>query len=677
MASPSGGNLYREVIEDGQVRVDNSQSSFGSLSQVDDAVRDLLLHPNEIGRCRENPLTHKGKRIQLAKMLLLIIIPIISLAVLAGIDLHGIAFNNRLNVEVRNVIRFSRDIGVLLSCLQRERDMVALFVSAISPEQDSFVTATYPQTDEALDELRDWPVKTYIVEELPFFRQKEDFKGYLSQHRHNLHRSNTTAYKEIDFYTDVLQIFIDWLYDSVGNSNGHGLWQTLVSYQLLIVSNVDIGIARTLGSIFFARGGFSSFNDYVWYLAKNDVGTWNFEASKKYSPLINSLYDEFQTTMDANFTSTIDDLRQEILDNAVDGLEPNFEAATRWFDSMTVYINILESMQKKMANQILQRLESDLDNDTSSIAVSICLVVIVIVTCPLILRAFWSLTTDIQNYALNLASQTKALNKQRKKSNWLLYSLLPKTVAAELMLKRSVKPSFYEYVTLLFCDLVGFGRICTQSTPNEVVEMVNGLYIVFDSCIENYDVYNAETLGGTFMLASGIPNRNGDKHVAEIASVSLDIVHHISLLEVPHKPQSGFRVRIGFHTGPVVAGVVGLDIPRYCIFGKTVTMASRMQSTGLSSRIQVSDASYMALLELGGFYLMKRKDTVSHSSFPQTYWLVSRDDFKTKQLTPEFRGGYHELKYMYEHMYAQSYTGRIQYRQGRLDKHTKPWLTEY
>ncbi|XP_022098629.1 uncharacterized protein LOC110983582 [Acanthaster planci] len=580
MASPGGGNLYREVVEDGQIRVDNSQSSFGSLSQVDDTVRDLLLHPNEIGRCRENPLTEKGKRIQLAKMLLLIIIPIVSLAVLAGIDLHGIALGNRLNVEVRNVIRFSRDIGVLLSCLQRERDMVALFVSAISPDQDSFVTATFPQTDEALDELKDWPVETYVVKELPYFRHKEDFKEYLAHHRRNLHRSNTTVYDEIDFYTDILQIFIDWLYDSIGNSNGHGLWQTLVSYQLLIVSNVDIGIARTLGSIFFARGKFYSFDDYVWYLSKNDVGTWNFEASKRYSPLINSFYKDLVTTMDENFVTTITNLRQEILDHAVDGLQPNFEAATLWFDSMTVYINILESMQSKMADEILLRLESDLDNDTSSIAVSICLVVIVIITCPVILRAFWSLTTDIQNYALNLASQTKALNKQRKKSNWLLYSLLPKSLAADLMMKKPAAPSHFDEATVMFCDLEGLGYICSQSSPNEVVEMMNGLYLVFDSCIDQYDVHSVETLSGTFLLASGVPNHNGTKHVSEISGLALDIVHHISLLEVPHKPFWGFKVRIGFHTGPVIAGVVGLDIPRFCLFGDTVTIASQMLTTG-------------------------------------------------------------------------------------------------
>lgn len=86
-----------------------------------------------------------------------------------------------------------------------------------------------------------------LWQELPFFREKNDFKENLEQHRQRLHHSNTTVYREIDFYTDMLQIFIDWLYESVGNSQGHGSWQILVAYQLLIVSNVDTGIERTLG----------------------------------------------------------------------------------------------------------------------------------------------------------------------------------------------------------------------------------------------------------------------------------------------------------------------------------------------------------------------------------------------------------------------------------------------
>lgn len=94
------------IAAGGRYTLAGRRFSFGSLSQVSDTIRDLLLHPNEIAKCRENPLTRQGKRIQLAKMLILISIPVFSLAILAVMDLHDIARDNIVNVEVRNVIRF-------------------------------------------------------------------------------------------------------------------------------------------------------------------------------------------------------------------------------------------------------------------------------------------------------------------------------------------------------------------------------------------------------------------------------------------------------------------------------------------------------------------------------------------------------------------------------------------
>ncbi|XP_022108254.1 uncharacterized protein LOC110988764 [Acanthaster planci] len=254
--------LLDKMVRD-QPQMTASISSFGSLSMLDQSVRKLLLHSNDVSKCRENPLTIKGKRIQLAKILLLVLVPIVSLAVLAVLDLQAIAQSNGVDIEIRNVIRFSRDIGVLLSRLQRERDMTALYVSVIGPQDIKFLTEIYPETDEAIDELQDWPVETSILNELPFFQRKSDFKMHLVEHRKSVTRSDTAVYDEVNFYTDILQIFIDWLYESIGNSEGNGLWQVLVAYQLLIVSNVETGIERTLGSVFFTLGGFERHEDYV------------------------------------------------------------------------------------------------------------------------------------------------------------------------------------------------------------------------------------------------------------------------------------------------------------------------------------------------------------------------------------------------------------------------------
>ncbi|XP_030838418.1 guanylate cyclase 2G-like [Strongylocentrotus purpuratus] len=354
-------------------------------------------------------------------------------------------------------------------------------------------------------------------------------------------------------------------------------------------------------------------------------------------------------------------MSKEILENSVESTQPNFEKATLWFDSMTVYIDILEKVQKDMADEILDRLEKELEDDTENIAVSIFLVLVVIIICPLTLRAIWSLTTVLQNYALTLAAQTKELNKEKKRSTYLLNAMLPPSVALRLMNTEGVNGELYESASVMFADIAGFSRLCGLSAPMEVVEMLNGLYLLFDSRIELYDVYKVETVNETYMLASGVPERY-DRHVCEIATATLDLRHHVNILEVPHKPHMKIRVRFGIHMGSLVAGVVGLKMPRYCLFGDTVNTASRMQTTGLPGQIHVSHKTYMGLLEWGGYSFVKRgKIDIRGKGTMYTYWLTGRDDFDILGLDVSARDHMGIQEHRYAHMYDQMYKGRVQF----------------
>lgn len=114
----------------------------------------------------------------------------------------------------------------------------------------------------------------------------------------------------------------------------------------------------------------------------------------------------------------------------------------------------------------------------------------------------------------------------------------------------------------------------------KVVTFLNDLYTCFDSCIENFDVYKVETIGDAYMVASGLPQRTGNKdHAGEIASMALNLLSRVKRFQVRHRPGDTLMLRAGIHSGPVCAGVVGLKMPRYCLFGDTINLASRMQST--------------------------------------------------------------------------------------------------
>lgn len=160
--------------------------------------------------------------------------------------------------------------------------------------------------------------------------------------------------------------------------------------------------------------------------------------------------------------------------------------------------------------------------------------------------------------------------------------------------------------------------------------------------LANHDVYKVETIGDAYMVSSGLPNRNGNRHAAEIANMSLNILSSVGTFEMRHMPDVPVRIRIGIHSGPCVAGVVGLTMPRYCLFGDTVNTASRMESTGLPYRIHVNKSTVGILRSLEEGYLIdvRGMTELKGKGIEETYWLVGKEDFdKPLPKPPEIKPG--------------------------------------
>uniref|UniRef100_A0A3Q3EE84 Guanylate cyclase n=1 Tax=Labrus bergylta TaxID=56723 RepID=A0A3Q3EE84_9LABR len=220
--------------------------------------------------------------------------------------------------------------------------------------------------------------------------------------------------------------------------------------------------------------------------------------------------------------------------------------------------------------------------------------------------------------------RTSLYKAERDRADRLNFMLLPGPVVRSLKETGKVKPELFEEVTIYFSDIVGFTTLCHYSTPIEVVNMLNHIYKHFDSILDHHDVYKVETIGDAYMVASGLPKRNGDSHAVDIAHMALDILAFVGTFELQHLPGIPLWIRIGVHSGPCAAGVVGNKMPRYCLFGDTVNTASRMESTGLPLRIHVSGSTISILQRTDGkFEYEKRGETYLKGKGKEiTYWLT-------------------------------------------------------
>ncbi|CAF1086005.1 unnamed protein product [Adineta ricciae] len=249
-----------------------------------------------------------------------------------------------------------------------------------------------------------------------------------------------------------------------------------------------------------------------------------------------------------------------------------------------------------------------------------------------------NLLKRMEQYANNLEGlveeRTSDYLAEKKKAEELLYQLLPRTVAAQLMVGQPVTAESFECVTIYFSDIVGFTSLSSESTPLQVVDLLNDLYSVFDGVTENYDVYKVETIGDAYMVVSGLPTRNGDLHAREIARLSLALLNAVLKFRIRHRPETQLLLRIGIHSGPCVAGVVGLKMPRFCLFGDTVNTASRMESNGKALRIHVSSSTACILQKIGTFELKLRGDIEMKGKGKQrTYWLLGEQGGLSAQHT--------------------------------------------
>jgi class 3 adenylate cyclase len=192
----------------------------------------------------------------------------------------------------------------------------------------------------------------------------------------------------------------------------------------------------------------------------------------------------------------------------------------------------------------------------------------------------------------DLAQQGEALAREKEKSDRLLHSMLPASIADRLRNEPKVIADAIPDASVVFADLVGFTPIGSQMAPTDLVTVLNELFGRFDELATRHGLEKIKTIGDGYMAVAGVPLPVED-HADRAVRFALDLVDATEALAA--ELAMPLEVRVGIHSGPLVAGVIGRDKLAYDLWGDTVNVASRMESQGMPGRIQVSEVTAQKL----------------------------------------------------------------------------------
>lgn len=196
---------------------------------------------------------------------------------------------------------------------------------------------------------------------------------------------------------------------------------------------------------------------------------------------------------------------------------------------------------------------------------------------------------------------SKIIAEERQKSDGLLLNLLPEEAAEELKLKGKVTSKNFEMVTVLFTDFKDFTKIAEGLSPEKLVASVDFYFSKFDEILEKYDLEKIKTIGDSYMCAGGLPLPD-EHHAKKVAEAALEILNFVRDAKKKYSVDDvRYDIRIGIHSGPVVAGVVGKNKFAYDIWGDTVNIASRIESACEVGKINISESTYKLIKDLFSF----------------------------------------------------------------------------
>jgi class 3 adenylate cyclase len=404
-----------------------------------------------------------------------------------------------------------------------------------------------------------------------------------------------------------------WVYNCIGvlYANNNDITNALINYQKGLSMAEDLhakfwirGIFNNIGNIYLKQGDIEKAIEYhskalkvaeemteyteynvagvLEYLAKDYFELKNYKKAKEYK-------DRYEVIMKKYIYQDKRKLEMELLASQIDSITGNGNGAYQHYQK---YIKVRDKLNSEDVHKaaLKEKYQSDYDKQK---AIDKAEQDKKDTVQKLIRNGLIGGLIIVLMFSVVFFRQRNKISKEKKRSDDLLLNILPAEVAEELKDTGGAKAKSFDEVTVMFTDFKGFTQISETMNPEQLVSEIDYCFSAFDEIIQKYGIEKIKTIGDSYMCAGGLPVKNimnPDDVVNAAIEIRDFILNHKKEREA--KGEIPFEVRIGIHTGPVVAGIVGIKKFAYDIWGDTVNLASRMESSGEPGKVNISGATY-------------------------------------------------------------------------------------